>query len=88
MSSKEFYFALHLPAEPSPALVRDLVSRVCTTACCAATDAAELVGQVEVAVTRAAAGGGCELRFTAHGGALKVAIAGVGPLWQTSRPID
>jgi hypothetical protein len=87
VSSKEFYFALRLPAEPSPAMVRDLVSRVCATSC--ASDAAELVGQVEAALARAAAGGPCELRFTAHGGALNVAIASrLGPLWQTSRPID
>lgn len=87
MSSKEFYFAMRLPAGTSPALVRDLVARVCATVACAAGDAGELVGQVEAAVARAA--GTCELRFTAHGGALNVAIASTtAPLWQTSRPID
>ena len=88
MSSKEFYLALNLPAESSPALVRDLVSCVCATASCAAYDAAELVGQVEAAVAVVAAGGDCELRFTAHAGALSVAIASGAGLWQTSRPID
>lgn len=87
MPSKEFYFALRLPAGPSPDLVRELVSRV--SAACAAADAVGLVGQVEAAVTRVAAAGTCELQFSAHAGALNVAVAsGVEPLWHTSRPID
>lgn len=78
-----------LPAGTPPALVRDLVARVCATVSCAASDAGELVGQVEAAVARVAAGDTCELRFTAHGGALDVAIASAAaPLWHTSRPID
>lgn len=89
MSSKEFYFALRLPAEAPPDLVRDLVARICANAACAAGDAAELVRQVEAAVARVAATGTCEVRFSAHAGALNVAIAsGAEPLWQTSRPID
>lgn len=80
---------MRLPAGAPPALVRDLVARVCASVACPAGDAGELVGQVEAAVARAAAAGTCELRFTAHDGSLKVAIASTAaPLWQTSRPID
>jgi len=89
VSAKEFYFALRLPAEPPPRLVRELVSRVCASVSCPPSDAADLIGQVEAAVSHAAAGGACELRFTVHAGALNVAIAfGAAPLWHTSCPID
>lgn len=87
MSSKPFFFALDLSAPVSPALLRDLVSRVCAAASCEESQTADLTGQVEAAVAAATAAGPCELRFEAGHGTLDIIVqAGAGPLWQTSRP--
>ena len=89
MSSKEFVFALSLPALVSPTLIRDLVARICAVTSCASDG--DLARLVEEAVARAAAQGPnepCELRFKAHAGALGVSVrAGSRQIWQTFRPI-
>lgn len=88
MSLREFYFALSLPAQMAPGLLRELVSRVCSAACCAPDDTQALMQQVEHAVSQVVAYDDCEVRFEAHHGALDVAVrSGSRQLWRTSRPI-
>ena len=91
MPSREFFFAVDLPSEISPSLVRELVRRVHDGVCSAPGGAAELAQLVEAAVADAGAQGNvaCQLRFVVQGGELDVTVrAGSRPLWQTSRPID
>jgi hypothetical protein len=87
--SREFFFAVDLPSEISPSLVRELVQRVIDGVCSAPGRGAELVELVEAAVANAGAQGACELRFEVQGGELDVTVrAGSRPVWQASRPID
>jgi hypothetical protein len=90
--SREFFFAVDLPSEISPSLVRELVRRVHDGVCSSPGGAAELAELVEAAVADAGAqgnSGGFELRFEVQGGELDVTVrAGSRPVWQTSRPID
>lgn len=88
MSSQTFFFALNMPAQVSPDLLRDLVSRICSATSCAADGKVELARLVPEAVARAASLGHCELRFQVQDGELDVAVhAGAQQVWQTSRPI-
>jgi hypothetical protein len=89
--SREFFFAVDLPSEISPLLIRELVRRVHDGVCSAPEGAAELAQLVEAAVADAGAQGNVafELRFEVQGGELDVTIrAGSRSVWQTSRPID
>ena len=91
MPSREFFFAVDLPSEISPSLVRELVRRVHDGVCSSPEGAAELAELVEAAVADAGAQGNIafELRFEVQGGELDVTVrAGSRPVWQTSRPID
>jgi hypothetical protein len=89
--SRKFFFAVDLPSEISPSLVRELVRRVHDGICSAPGGAAELAQLVEAAVADVGAQGNAafELRFEVLGGELDVTVrAGSRPVWQTSRPID
>jgi len=81
-------FILSLTDFESPALVRDLVSEICTVASYPPDRAEGLAREVEVAVAKAAALGPCEVRFHARDGALGVSVrAGERQVWQTAHPI-
>jgi hypothetical protein len=89
--SREFFFAVDVPSDISPALVRELVRRVHDGVCSAPGGAAELARLVAAAVADLGAQGNVafELRFEVQGGELDVTVrAGSRAVWQTSRPID
>lgn len=89
MAAKPFLFTVDLSPDVSPALLRDLVARICAAAACDPGQAAELTPLVEAALAGCTASGTCELRFEAHDHTLDVAVrAGAEAIWHTSRPLD
>ena len=88
MSSKAFYFALQLPPQASPDLLRELATRVCNVSDCTPDTMAELGPALEKTVAEAASRGECEVIFEVRDGALGVSVhSGSHQIWHTSRPI-